>query len=98
MIYVIATVTLKPGCLEDFVQVARPCIEATRKEQGCRLYDLSASVTDPERATFIEEWDSREALEAHLHSPHIALFRTANKPFVLSAKVEVIHPEKVDLV
>ena len=71
-------------------------MEATRREPGCILYDLHASVTDPERVVFIEQWQSRDAFEAHLKTAHLAAFGAASKPYVVSAKVEVIHPDHVE--
>ena len=97
MIYVVATFTIQPGTLEPFVDAAHPAIEATRRESGCVLYDLHASVTDPERVVFVEQWESREALDAHFASPHLAAFAIANRPFVVSVKTEIIYPDRVEL-
>lgn len=97
MIYVVATFTITPGSLEPFVDAARPAIEATRREPGCILYDLHASITDPERVVFVEQWASREALADHFAMPHMAQFAIDNKPFVVSVKVEIIHPDRVEV-
>jgi hypothetical protein len=40
-------------------------IAPTLKEDGCLRYDLFADADDPTKFTFIEEWASREALNAH---------------------------------
>jgi quinol monooxygenase YgiN len=98
MIYVIATLKIRPGTLEALANLAQPLIAGTRAEAGCLLYDFNASITDPETAVFIEKWESREALEAHFNTPHIAIWREANKAYVLSAKVEIIHPDRIELV
>ena len=50
-------------------------VEPTRKEDGCLRYDLFADLADPCRFTFIEEWTSAEALDAHSKSAHIAAGR-----------------------
>lgn len=97
MIYVVATVRIHPGTLEPFVETAYPAIETTRREAGCILYDLHASVTDPYRLVFIEQWETREAFNAHLEAPHMLALREANKPFVADAKVEIIHPDRVEV-
>lgn len=96
MIYVVATFTIHPGTLEPFVEAAYAAIAATRREPGCLLYDLHASVTDPERAVLIARWESREALNMHMVSDHIAAFAAANRAYVASAEIEVIYPEKVE--
>ncbi|WDR03864.1 putative quinol monooxygenase [Devosia algicola] len=96
MIYVVATLQIELGALEPFVDAACPCIEATRAEPGCVHYDLCASVTDPERVVFIERWESREALNTHLASPHMLAFKAASKPFVRASKIEIVHSEQVE--
>lgn len=96
MIYVVATFSIRPGTLEPFVEAAYATIAATRLEPGCLLYDLHASVTDPERVVFVEQWESRAALDAHLSSDHVAAFGAANRPYVVSSQVDVIYPEHVE--
>jgi quinol monooxygenase YgiN len=98
MIYVIATLKIRPGTLEALANLAQPLIVGTRAEAGCLLYDLTASITDPETAVFLEKWESREALQAHYGTPHFASWSEANKAYVLSAKIEIIHPERIELV
>ena len=44
----------------------------TRKEQGCLRYDLYVDVDSAGKFTFIEEWESRQALDKHGQSEHIA--------------------------
>ena len=72
MIYVIATLKIRPGTRDAVAAAAQSAIEGTRKEEGCLLYDLHASVTDPERMVFVEQWTDREALAKHLKAPHLA--------------------------
>jgi quinol monooxygenase YgiN len=97
VIYAVVTFTIKPGTLEPFVDAAVPTIEATRRETGCILYDLLASVTDPERVVFLEQWESREALTLHSAAPHVADFKAASQPFVVSSRMEIIHPDFTEL-
>lgn len=96
MIYVIATLNIKPNTLDQAIAASKPCIEATRNETGCIRYDLNVDVLDPTKITFVERWENREALEAHFHTPHIEALRQANKAFVTSSKVEIIHTDKVE--
>ena len=39
---------------------------------GCILYALHQGTDDPSRLAFVERWASRELLDAHLRSPHVA--------------------------
>ncbi|GLQ08817.1 antibiotic biosynthesis monooxygenase [Devosia yakushimensis] len=96
MIYVVATLRIRPESLEAMAEAAIPAIAATRREPGCRFYDMHASITDPERVTFIERWSTRAALEAHFASTHVAAFLAASQRHVVASTIEIIHPERVE--
>lgn len=98
MIHVIADIRIRPGLLEEFAAIAQPCIAASRREPGCRRYDLNASITDPDALVFVEQWESREAFEAHRTTAHHAAFSQANKPFIVASQVSIIHPDKVEVI
>ena len=71
MIYVIATMTIKPGTRDKVLAAAQPCIEATRKEAGCVRYELLANIANPAEFTFVEEWADQAAIDAHMATPHL---------------------------
>ena len=96
MIYVVATLTIKPGTLDHLREPAAACIAQTRKEAGCISYELFASLTDPEKLVFIEKWETREALTAHSKQPHLKAWRDASAPHLVSRSIEIVHPEKVE--
>ena len=97
MIYVIATVHIRPDALEAYATLAQPLIAAARHEPGCIRYDLGASLTDPQSLIFLQQWQTREALTVHIGSPHAVAFREAIKPFITDATLEIIHPERVEV-
>lgn len=82
MIMVIARFEAKPGQRDEVVRLAAPCIEATRKEAGCISYELMLSTENPDGLVFVERWESRAALDAHLKTEHIAAFKEARAPHV----------------
>lgn len=96
MIYVVATLTLKPGSKSQLLEPARACIAETRKEKGCMSYDLLASITDDDTMVFVERWETREDLTAHSKQPHIGAWRDASNPYLESRTIEIVHPEKVE--
>ena len=96
MIYVIATMTIKPGTRDKVLAAAQPCIQATRKETGCIFYDLNTSATDPNLLTFVERWESRDHLAAHAKTEHIKAWRAASGEHVASRVIEIITPASVD--
>lgn len=96
MIYVVATFRIRPGALEPFVEAAYAVIDAARREAGCIYYDLHASVTDPDRLQCFEQWSDRSAFDLHLATAHMSTFSQAIAPLILSTRVEIIHPDRVD--
>ena len=65
LIYVVATLTIKPETRAEFIAAATACINETRKEPGNIAYDLHESVTDPSKMVFVEQWENVEALVPH---------------------------------
>ena len=71
MIYVVATLTIKPETRAEFIAAATACIKETRKEPGNIAYDLHESVTDPTKMVFVEQWENAEALVPHRGQEHM---------------------------
>ena len=65
--------------IADLAQ-ARPAMEAmiraSRAEAGCLDYAYAVDLLDPGLVRVSERWTSREALTAHLASPHLKAWRT----------------------
>lgn len=98
MIYVVATLTVKPETRAEFIAGATACIKETRKEAGNIAYDLHESVTDPTKMVFVEQWENAEALVPHRGTEHMKAFgRIALKCMSAPPKIEVITPAKVDV-
>src|SRR6202012_3642372 len=96
VIYVIATLTVKPETRAEFIAGAIACIKETRKEPGNIAYDLHESVTDPSKMVFVEQWENAEALVPHRAAEHMKTFgRIAVKCFSAPPRIEVITPESV---
>ncbi len=72
---VIAYHRAKPGKEQELREALLAVCAPTRKEKGCINYDLHVSPDDPAVLVFHENWTSKAALDAHLHSPHIDVFR-----------------------
>ncbi len=98
MIFVIATAQVKPDKRDAFMQGVQACLAETLKEQGCLRYDCNASVSEPTRFVFVEQWESRDALMAHARSDHLRAWRKLSADFVAGPTVvEIIEPAKVDV-
>lgn len=67
---VVARVVALPDKVEQIKALALGLIEPTRREPGCIKYELLQNQSDPTDFTFVEEWESDGALDAHLKTSH----------------------------
>jgi len=100
MIYVIATIDLKPGCREDFLNIFRRNIPNVKTEKGCVLYqptvdtDSGIPIQGELRenvVTIVEGWESLDHLQIHLKAPHMAAYREEAKEFVNQVSLQVLQ-------
>lgn len=70
-IVVVGAFTALPGKEADAREAMEGLIAPTHAEEGCILYALNVGADDPARLTFVERWASREALDAHMRTPHL---------------------------
>ena len=69
-IRVVARVNVRPDKLDETVEAFNALVAATRAEEGCIKYEVLQNPEDPHDITFVEEWASGEALDAHFATPH----------------------------
>ncbi len=101
MIYVIATIEVKPGKRDAFLAEFHRNIPNVRAEKGCIDYgptvdvktDIKAQIAPRENVvTIVEKWESLAALQAHLTAPHMTAYRERVKEFVVGVTLQVLEP------
>src|SRR3954462_11082098 len=98
MIYVVATLFIKPETRAEFIAAATACINETRKEPGNIAYHMHESVTDPTKMVFVETWANTDANVPHRSTEHRKTFgRVAVKCMSAPPRIEIITPEKVEV-
>lgn len=70
---VVARLVAKPDKVEELKSILLSIIEPTRREAGCKRYELLQNSADPADFTFVEEWESGAALDAHMKQPHLTV-------------------------
>ena len=70
-IRVIAKVVANSDSIEKVRSILTGLIEPTRKEPGCISYQLLQNRAEQTDFTFIEEWESDAAIDAHLTAKYI---------------------------
>jgi quinol monooxygenase YgiN len=84
---IIARFTARPEQQQALSVSLSALIEPTRRESGCLRYELWHNQSFPADFTFIEEWASEAALEAHMRTPHLAVL------FQKLLELDVAEPE-----
>ena len=101
MIHVIATIELHAGVRDEFLTHMAWVTPLVQAEVGCIEYGAAIDTPTtiavqvpgrPEVVIVIEKWESVEALQAHLHAPHMAEYRTRVKDYVVRVSLQVLEP------
>lgn len=77
MIVLTAYGFLKPGTADAAFSASRKNKAFAVGEKGCERFDFYSSVDDPSKFVFVEEWTTKEDLDAHFASPNFAEFFAA---------------------
>ena len=101
MIHVIATIEIKPGCRDEYLEILKRNIPAVKAEEGCIAYEPALDVDSGLRSqggvrenvvTVVEAWESLDAVKAHLATPHMAAYKEEVKDIVQGVQLMVLEP------
>lgn len=100
MICVIASIKVKEGARDAFLEIFHENVPEVRGEQGCLEYfptvdtdtGLPSQNLDERTVTILEKWESLEALRAHLAAPHMLSYREKVKDLVEGVSLKVLQP------
>lgn len=70
-IHIVARIVAKPDAVTRLQAALEALLEPTRQEAGCHRYMLLQNRQDPTDFTFVEEWASDDAIDAHMQTSHI---------------------------
>jgi quinol monooxygenase YgiN len=99
MISVLASITVKPGMMEDFLKVFKANVPQVRAEVGCLEYaptvDIDAELPpqqlDSSIVTIIEKWARLADLHEHLKAPHMLAYKEQVKDMVAGVSLKVLQ-------
>ena len=95
-IIVLAKITPKKGCTDTIVEISKELIETTLQEEGNIDYQLLQS-TESDNLTFVEKWETLDALKQHMASPHFQSFSAESAEFVENMDIQVIDGDEIQL-
>jgi quinol monooxygenase YgiN len=67
-----AIITAKPEAAGAIESILGELTQATQAEAGCLRYSLNRGLREPHVFVTVEKWESADARQQHLSSPHIA--------------------------
>jgi quinol monooxygenase YgiN len=101
MICVVATIEVAEGRRQAFLDEFRRLVPKVLGESGCLEYapmvDVASGIglqapARPDVVTIVEKWESIEALESHLMTPHMTEYRKAVKAMVKGTSLVILTP------
>jgi quinol monooxygenase YgiN len=98
LIDVIASIRVKDGYLDQFLERFHANVPSVLAEDGCVRYyptvdadsGLPPQQKDAQTVTVVEQWESVEHLHAHLKAPHMLVYRGDVKDWVDSVGLKVL--------
>ena len=99
MVIVIASIQIKAGKVQEFLEILKDNVPKVLDEAGCIEYaptvdidsGLPVQQMDEKVVTIIEKWQSLEALKAHLGTPHMLDYREKVKNLVEDVSLKVLQ-------
>jgi quinol monooxygenase YgiN len=99
MITVLASIYVKPGEREKFLDIFKANVPTVCAEKGCVSYvpmvdadaQLAPQELDENIVTIVEQWESVEALKAHLAAPHMLKYKDNVKNIVEKVSLKILE-------
>ena len=95
-IVVLAKIEPKEGCQDSIIESAADLIYESLQDEGNIDYQLLKPV-EGDSLTFVEKWESLDALKKHMASPHFLNFGEETGEFVKNMTIQVIGGEEISL-
>jgi quinol monooxygenase YgiN len=99
MIHVIASVLVKTGRVNEYLEIFKSNMPKVREEKGCVQYipatdidsGLPPQVLEENLLTIIEKWENMDALHDHLASPHMMAYKEKVEGMVENVSLKVLQ-------
>lgn len=91
MIKVVAKNKVKNEKIEEVLALYEQLVSATRKEDGCIVYELYQDEKDSSILTMIEEWEDQASLDRHMGTEHFMEIVPSVGEHVLERSLNIYH-------
>ena len=101
MLYLLAILTAKPGMRDALLAEVNAVVPASLAEKGCLEYCPTIDVEGwtgrqnklgPDTLVLVEKYESVEALNEHIASPHIRSYQVKSKDLIESRVIYMLTP------
>ena len=90
MIYVVATLTVKPESVDAVREILTRTVKDVHGEPGCQLYSLHQT---GETFVFVEQWADEDALKTHSSAPAVAkMLSAAGEHLAGAPDIKILQP------
>ena len=83
MIFITAKFRVRPEHADAWPEITKPFTDATRGEAGCKWFDWSRSLDDPNEYVLVEAFRDGDAGGAHVQSDHFKAAIAALPPYLV---------------
>ncbi len=90
-VVVVAIITARAGAEAALADLLAAQVGPTRLEAGCLRYDLHRDPANPATLVFLENWESKEALQAHMNTPRFLAARDRQGDMVAARDIKVLE-------
>ena len=95
-VLVLAKIEPKDGCQDSIIELADEVIFEALQEEGNIDYQLLKPI-EGNSLTFVEKWESLDALKKHMGSPHFLNFGEESGEFVENMSIQGIGADELSL-
>lgn len=96
MIIYTGSFPVREGSMDAVREALLTAREQALAEEGCRAYEFGVALDDPQRVTFHEAYDDRDAFDAHMAVSHTrTLFATLSEHLAGAASGTLYEAEVV---
>lgn len=90
-VVVAARITVRPDSVQAFINLCKPLIEETRREEGCLRYELYQDPERPEIFFFYEEYADAAAKEYHGRQEYMVQYRLRRGPMLAAEPATEVY-------
>lgn len=93
MIKILAKSTIKPGCLEGYLETVKGLVEGSQAEEGNLYYTLNQDINDENSIVIMEGWKDQEAIDIHNASEHFTTIVPKLAQYLLAPSEVTLYKE-----